>query len=78
MICLTLTLMCSITLNQIDNITAGELTKVLSDILSDPSFVNEITSIMSQQVAITIRKTIQAACQTSIETLCKKINPKTR
>ena len=70
--------MCSITLNQIANITVGELTKVLSDILSDPSFVNEITSIMSQQVAITIRKTIQAACQTSIETLCKKINPKTR
>ena len=78
MIYLTLTLMCSITLNQIDNITAGELTKVLSDILSDPSFFNEITSIMSQQVAITIRKTIQAACRTSIETLCKKINPKTR
>ena len=38
--------------NQIDNLTVGELTKVVSGILSDPSFVNKITSIMSQQVAI--------------------------
>ena len=56
---------------QIDNITVGEHTKVVSGILSDSSFVNKITSIMSQQVAITIRKTNQAACQKSIETLCK-------
>ena len=38
--------------NQIDNLTVGELTTVVSGILSDPSFVNKITSIMSQQVAI--------------------------
>jgi len=53
--------------NQIDNLTVGELTKVVSGILSYPSFVNTITSIISQQVAITMSKTIQAACQKSIE-----------
>ena len=58
---------------QIDNLTVGELTKVVSGILSDPSFINKITSIMSQQVAITMNKTIQAACQKSIEPYAKKI-----
>lgn len=72
MLRLTSTLMFSIILNQIDDITVEELNKVVSDILSDPLLVNKITTIMSQQVVITIRKTIQAACQQNIETLCKK------
>ena len=58
---------------QIDNLTVGELTKVVSGILSDPSFINEITSIMSQQVAITMSKTIQEACEKSIEPDAKQI-----
>ena len=58
---------------QINNLTVGELTKVVSGILSDPSFINEITSIMSQQVTITMSKTIQEACQKSIEPDAKQI-----
>jgi hypothetical protein len=43
---------------QIEYITVGELTIVVSGILSDPSFINKITSIMSQQVTIIMSKTI--------------------
>ena len=51
----------------LDNLTVGDLTKAVAEILSEQSFVSKLTSILSQQVAVTMSKTIQAVCHKTIE-----------